>query len=220
MTAFEVVSFRRGPFWNLAYLLIDSETREAAIIDPAWDIHAILAEAAARELHVSTAILTHGHFDHAHGLDTLITRTGARIILHEAEVAEVRQDYAGPLEALDGAATLTLGSATLEILPTPGHSPGSLAIRARDDLFTGDTLMSGAIGRPGYEPGALSAFWQTVSTTLRDLPAHLTIRPGHDSGPTPTSTLALERARLPALTATTYEGFALAVAAATGRRRG
>lgn len=202
-----VVPFKHGPFWNFSYLLGCAETGEAAVIDPAWDVGAMLATAERRELRISTVILTHAHHDHAHGVEEVVARTGARVIAHEAETADLRRLYGGSITAMEDTAEERVGEATLRMVHTPGHSAGSICIRAEDQLFTGDTIHVGALGRPGPDGGAVEALWEVVRSVLQPMPGELLIRPGHDAGRHPAATLEDERRANRALTARTFEEF-------------
>lgn len=203
-----VLPFRHGPFWNFTYLLACAATGEAAVIDPAWDVAAVIDTATSRGLRISTVLLTHGHSDHSHGTEDLVRQTGAAVVAHAAELPELRRLYGGPVVEVAGDESLRLGEVPLRILHTPGHSQGSVSILAGGQLFTGDTLAVGAVGRPGPGSEAVEALWTTVDRVLRSLPGDTIIRPGHDAGPSPSSPLGEQLARVAALSATTFSDFA------------
>lgn len=213
-----VVPFRHGPFWNFTYLVACAATGEAAVIDPAWDVGAVINAATVRDLQVSTIILTHAHSDHSHGTADLVRQTGATVIAHTAELPELRRSYEGPVVELAGNETLALGEMPLSVLHTPGHTEGSISILAGGHLFTGDTLAVGAVGRAGPGPAAFEALWTTVDRVLRQLPGETIIRPGHDAGPTPSSPLGEERARVSAFGVTTFSEFTREIQRGAGWR--
>jgi glyoxylase-like metal-dependent hydrolase (beta-lactamase superfamily II) len=146
-----------------------------------------------------------------------VEHTGARVIAHEAEWTELRRHYTGPLVEMRESSAWLLGDVSLQLLHTPGHTFGSLSILASGQLFSGDTLSVGAVGRPEAAAGAIGALWQTVDGPLRALPGSTVIRPGHDSGPQPASTMEDERRSVPALTTDCFESFVFEMEAATGR---
>ena len=212
-----VVPFRHGPFWNFSYLLGDAASGEAAVIDPAWDVPAIVQAAAQRELRITTALLTHSHSDHAHGVAELVDLTGATVVTHRLELEGLRRTYTGEVVAVTSE-EWAIGGVPLRLLHTPGHTAGSIAILAGSHLFTGDTLNIGTIGSPGAEPGLIEALWDTVQATLKPLPDETTIHPGHDAGPTPTATLADQKARIVALKVESFAEFVREVERTTGLR--
>ncbi len=210
-----VAAFRHGPLWNFSYLIACEETREAAVIDPAWDVPAILEAAEQRGLHISMALLSHNHSDHANGLRDLVAATEARALAHAGDERGLRPHFERAHTFQSGEA-FELGDLALEALGSPGHTPGSVTFRIAGRIFTGDTLAVGSPGTPGPEAGALEALWEST-TILRSLPAGTLIHPGHDSGVTPQANLAAELERNPALRATSLEEFRAAVERATGR---
>ncbi len=212
-----VIPFRHGPFWNFSYLVACVETREAAVIDPAWDVASILGAAEASGFRITTTLLTHGHGDHAHETEALVAATGARVFAHSAEVPDVRRLYGGPLSDITGDEALRLGKLEMQIWHTPGHSAGSLMLLCEGRLFSGDTLLVGAAGRPGSEPDSVRRLWESIDLRIRPLPPETMVLPGHDSGPERFSTVGRELERVPALRAADFTGFVTALERATGR---
>lgn len=202
-----IVRLRLGPFWNVCYIVGDRAAGEAVVIDPAWDVAAITERATTAGFRITTAIVTHAHHDHAHGLTELTRTTGARVHVHERDAADLRESYTGPVHELRHDDRVPVGGHELRVLHTPGHTAGSVSLLAGEALFTGDTLMVGAVGRFAPDPDSTAAMWHTVSAVLGELPDTAVIHPGHDSGPRPLSTLAAERAANPALSARTIEQF-------------
>ena len=211
-----VEAFRRGPFWNFSYLLACQETREAIVIDPAWDVDAIVRAATARGFEIRHILLTHGHSDHVNGVIELLERTRARAFIHSAEASHLSGTEPGRLVTFSGDERMQLGEHWIHLEPSPGHSPGSTAIWTMGHLFSGDTLHVGGPGRPGNYPGAVTELWESVRALLEDRPETV-LHPGHDEGPAPTSTLGVERERSTALRAETPEAFAEELRRTTGR---
>jgi hydroxyacylglutathione hydrolase len=211
--ALEVVTFRRGPFWNFSYLLICTATAEAAVIDPAWDVSAILDAAKSRGARITTAVLTHCHTDHVNGLAELVAATGAVAFAHELEAADLKTHHAEAVEGLSGRERITVGEIELSVLHTPGHSPGSVSIIAEGRAFSGDTLLVGSAGRPG--PDGAETLWRSVRT-LANLPAGTIVHPGHDEGSLPAMAIGRLVEQVPALRAETLAGFLAALERTTG----
>jgi glyoxylase-like metal-dependent hydrolase (beta-lactamase superfamily II) len=210
-----VARFRHGPLWNFSYLLACAETREAAVIDPAWDTAAILEAAAQRDLRITTVLLTHSHSDHSNGVTALVEASGARVFVHAADEPELRAQHPAAT-TFAREESLTVGRIEVAAHHSPGHTPGSVTYSAGGRIFTGDTITIASPGTPGPEAGSVEVLWQST-LALAALPAATRIHPGHDSGPKPSATLEEERLRNPALLARTLEEFRSAVERATGR---
>jgi len=214
---FNVLQFKHGPFWNFTYLLWCDSTREAAIIDPAWDTPRVLAAAREADLHVRHVLLTHGHSDHAHGLRDVVRAFGARAYVHHGEAGELLPHFDSDTHRLEGGEVLHIGATPLSVLHTPGHSRGSLSFLAAGRLFTGDTLNVGLPGTPSSEPGAIEALWYSLRHVVGALPGETAVYPGHDAGPTPQSTLAKEFETNRGLRCATFDEFVTVIERATGR---
>ena len=201
-----------GPLQNFVYLIGSLETREVAVVDPAWDVPRILEAARSDEMRITTAIITHTHFDHVNGLQDLLKATDCKVVVHKKEAASVPIEK-GNLHPVEGDQEITVGNLKLTFLHTPGHTPGSQCIRAADRLIAGDTLFIGGCGRcdlPGGDPEAL---YRSL-TRLSRLDEGLVLHPGHNYAPQPTSTIKEEKGRNPFLKASSEEEFLHLVGAA------
>lgn len=202
-----VVQVRHGPLWNFSYLAGVPESGEAIVVDPGADVTALLDTAESLGLRITAAVATHFHRDHTAGLDALQQHTAARIWVHEADAAGLRDHYTGPIEPVVDGVAVALGNHRLSFWHTPGHTRGSQWLVLDGAVFTGDSLMVGIAGRPGHEEHAAYLHWRTLAERLPRLPEHARIYPGHDYGRTPWSTVAAEREGNPSLTAATFEDF-------------
>ena len=194
-----------GPLQNFVYLIGSLETREAAVVDPAWDVPRILQTALADEMRITTAIITHTHFDHINGLTDLLKATDAQVVVHKREAPSVPVERSN-LREVEGGQEITLGPLKLSFLHTPGHTPGSQCITVGDRLIAGDTLFIGGCGRcdlPGGDPEAL---YQSL-TRLSRLDERMILHPGQNYAAQPTSTLAEERSHNPFLKTKSASGF-------------
>lgn len=180
------------------YIVNDTETREAVIIDPGDNAKQILERVRADSLAVRTIFLTHGHFDHILALEEARRATGAKVVIHEADAAFLRdKSLSGPFRGISppvteadiltrGGEVSPLGGCVFEILHTPGHTPGSICLRVKTPggekdgvLFTGDTLFEDDCGRcdlPGGDYGAMLSSLRR----LAELEGDYFVYPGHD----------------------------------------
>jgi glyoxylase-like metal-dependent hydrolase (beta-lactamase superfamily II) len=173
---------------NFCYLVGCEQTRQAMVIDPGSDIERIVSEAEKENLEIVTILNTHGHGDHTAGNAGLKARTGARVIIHELD----RNGYPGADVLLGNEKTLQLGDITFDVIHTPGHTPGGISLHAQGNLFTGDTLFVGDSGRTDLSGGDRPTLGKSIRR-LMELPDHTVVWPGHNYGPTPSSTLGWEK---------------------------
>lgn len=192
-----------GPLQCNCYIVGDPETREAVVIDPGDDADRLAASLAARELTVTAIVATHAHFDHIVAAERLRELTGAPFYLHAEDkpilawMQESGRLFLGmdlpPPPEVDTEARegdrLTAGSVALEVVHTPGHSPGSISLVTDSAVFSGDTLFAGSIGRTDLPGGDMRALLDAVREKLFRLDAELPVYPGHG----PATTLGAER---------------------------
>lgn len=173
---------------NFSYLIGCENTRQALVIDPGSDVDQIVSVAEKEDLNIVTIVNTHGHGDHTAGNAALKSRTGARVIIHESD----GDRYPGADILLSNEKTLQLGDITLDVIHTPGHTPGGICLHAQGNLFTGDTLFVGDSGRTDLAGGDRSTLGKSIRR-LMELPEETVVWPGHDYGPTRSSTLGWEK---------------------------
>ncbi|MDH5298955.1 MAG: MBL fold metallo-hydrolase, partial [Desulfobulbaceae bacterium] len=194
------------------YLVSCPATGEAAIIDPGGDEERLLKELQRRRLTLRYLINTHGHPDHTLGNARLKAATGAAIIMHRDDARwiatpEARAAFAymglpfspPPDRTVIDGDMLPLGTLSLRVIHTPGHSPGSICLLAGGNLFTGDSLFVGAAGRVDLPGGSFPVLIDTLAAKIATLPDETVVWPGHDYGETPTSTVGREKQENPYL---------------------
>jgi hydroxyacylglutathione hydrolase len=202
------------PFEVNTYLVVCPETGQAAVIDPAGQPERILALANAVGARVVLILDTHGHADHVQANAVLKAACGAPVCMHVDDDSffgdpQIREEIerelglpsAPPADRLlaDGE-VLTLGKLKIEVLHTPGHTPGSVCFRIGGNLFTGDTLFVGDVGRTDLVGGSLNRLIDSLARKIIQLPPETVVWPGHDYGETPTSTIGRERVENPYIT--------------------
>ena len=182
-----------GPMANFVYLIADGETKECAVVDPAWDVPAILRAVEQEGLKLARVLVTHNHPDHINGVAELLASADVPVHVHgeDAFALKAVQENLRPARSGD---KVRLGKLELTFLHTPGHTAGSQCFLVEDRVVTGDTLFIGACGRvdlPGSDPEKM---YQSLKR-LSQLPAKTLILPGHDYGEVPTATVEEERRR-------------------------
>lgn len=183
----KIKSLQLGDMQNLVYLIEDPGTPRAAVVDPAWDVAAILE--AAGDADITDVLVTHWHEDHMNGVDELVEATGARVHLLAAEADYWSVDSDTLVRHSDGDC-VRLGDITIRILHTPGHSPGSACFHADGTLFTGDTLFVYGCGRCDLPGGDARAMHHSLRRLLDCLPMDTVLYPGHDYADKAVTTLA------------------------------
>lgn len=176
-----------GGMQNFSYILEDEETEEAIIIDPSWDLENIEQAINRNDLKIKYIVNTHHHFDHTLGNEAIAKLTGAKIIQHEA--SELKHD----LTVTDGD-KITFGDSELSIIHTPGHSKDGICLVGDGKIFSGDTLFVGNCGRVDLPGGSSKELYRSLFEIISNLDDNLVLYPGHNYGPTPTSTLGKEKA--------------------------
>ena len=188
------------------YVVACPETKEALVIDPAGDEEAIVQSAEDRGLALKYIVNTHGHADHTCGNGRVQELTGAKIILHTLDEqmfntpeghAMARQwgfALSPPADILvEDGDRITIGHVSLEVIHTPGHSPGGICLYAPGHVFTGDTLFVSGIGRTDLPGASMHQFMKAIKERLMTLPGDTVVWPGHNYGPRPSSTIEIEK---------------------------
>jgi hydroxyacylglutathione hydrolase len=191
----EIVSFTLGPAQTNAYLVADSETKEAAVIDPAWDGHLILAEAQKRGWRIAHLWYTHAHFDHIGGAAAIADALNPLplVALHPNDHVLWRAGGGGamfgfnidpgPEPTIDfiQGQVLRLGSVEFDVRFTPGHTPGHciLYVPASNVCFCGDLILAGSVGRTDFPGGSWDQLMESIKTQVFTMPDETRLLSGH-----------------------------------------
>ena len=203
-----------GPFQVMTYLVACPHTREAVIIDPAGEEDKILAFIQTQGVTVKYILNTHGHSDHVLGNPKLKEVLNVPVCMHEAddrffsdqEVREKSSKELGlpPPDPVDirlkDEDILEVGTLNIKVIHTPGHTPGSVCYLVNGNLFCGDTLFVGAVGRTDLIGGSLETLLESLAKRVIVLSKETIVWPGHDYGDTPTSTIGREMEENPYIT--------------------
>lgn len=179
---------------NFVYLIADKATGECVVVDPAWDIQGIADRVQAEGLRLTGALVTHYHPDHVggsifglriEGLAKLMEIAPCPVHVHKLEADGVRKVTGlseTDLVRHEGNDKVTVGSVEIELLHTPGHTPGSQCFRLGDALVSGDTLFLQGCGRVDLPGGSREEMERTLTERLARLPDELMLFPGHAYG--------------------------------------
>ncbi|MCX8007059.1 MAG: MBL fold metallo-hydrolase [Coriobacteriia bacterium] len=179
--------------------LISGDGRHLVVVDPAGESMRLLGVIGERI--VEAVVLTHGHFAHIGAAAAVAAQTGALLAVHELDADAITSAdrnggriFGFEVEAPAADRRLVEGDAVeaagvrLEVLHTPGHTPGSLCLLAEGHLFSGDTLFAGSIGRTDFPGGDARAMSRSIAR-LAALPDDTVVHPGHG----PDTTIGRER---------------------------
>lgn len=185
---YRIHALELGPMANFVYLIEDLASRRAAVVDPAWEVPEILRLARERGVTISDVLLTHSHHDHINGIEALLRDCDAQLHLLKAEA----QFWGHGLDLPTlhhGGDRIALGETEIDVLHTPGHTPGSACYRLGADLITGDTLFVYGCGRCDLRGGDPEQMFWTLKALREKVPDETLIRPGHNYSVAETSTL-------------------------------
>jgi len=180
-----------GPMANFLYLIGDKNAGVCAVVDPAWDIRAVLDAAGVDGMRVTAGLLTHTHFDHAHGVEDLIKLTQCKIYVHEREAKYLKEFQPHLIETREGM-TIKIGDVEILVLHTPGHTEGGQCFLVDGILISGDTLFPGACGRCDL-PGGNEEVLRKSLKRLAGLDERIKVYSGHAYGAESSSTIGDEK---------------------------
>ena len=196
-----------GPMGNCLYIVADEATSKAFIVDPAWDPIGLIDRVESEGMTVEGVLLTHTHPDHMGGdifgqsipglkeMDQDPRGRELDIWVHSAEASRVTSVAGIPesrLRVLEDGHSVALGDQAIEVLHTPGHSPGCVCFLSGDQMIAGDTLFVQGCGRVDLPGSDIDAMYHSLQR-LAQLPENVRFYPGHNYGPAPSSTIGEER---------------------------
>ena len=180
-----------GAYQTNCYILWGEESQACIVIDPGYEPDTVLLQAKKLGKTIEAILLTHGHFDHVGGVKEIAAQTDCKVYLCAEDLAMPHRFTAGPLYYTDTYGegdTLSLAGLTLQVLHTPGHTPGSVCLVCEDKMFSGDTLFQDSCGRTDLPGGSFAQIMQSLRK-LRALEGNYEVYPGHG----PSTTLEEEK---------------------------
>ncbi|MBZ0170621.1 Beta-lactamase-like protein [Candidatus Methylomirabilis lanthanidiphila] len=178
-----------GDMANYVYLIGSTRTKEAAVIDPAWEIDRIVELAEADGMRLTHILVTHTHPDHVggklfnlqiQGVAELLDRIDAQVVVHKAEADHLTPLAGSNIRQVDHGDTLNVGDVAVTMIHTPGHTPGSQCFLIRDRLITGDTLFIGSCGRVDLPGSSPEQMYDSLINRVMRLDDTTVVLPGHN----------------------------------------
>ncbi|MFW5908060.1 MAG: MBL fold metallo-hydrolase [Desulfosalsimonas sp.] len=195
---------------NFSYIIADPATQTCAVIDPAFGPRKILQEAEKQGYTVTHVINTHAHMDHTSGNSEILGATGARLCIHRDDAQQLKKLLSKAVSRIMGGKgspepdcllsdedILKIGEIEISVIHTPGHTPGSICLYVSGHVFTGDTLFVEAVGRTDLPGGSFDQLMASINNKLYCLADETIVWPGHDYGPSPSSTIGKEKQNNP-----------------------
>ena len=180
-----------GEFQANCYIVAD-ENKNGIVVDPGGEAEEILATIARNKLRIFYIVATHAHIDHIACLEEVRKFTGARFLLHPDEISFLENPdlnlssllqnprrFSPPDRLVRNKDKIIAGDIELEVIHTPGHTPGSICLRKDDIIFTGDTIFYRGVGRTDFPGGDFDLLRKSIKERIFSLPENTKIFPGH-----------------------------------------
>lgn len=193
MDELSLQTFIGGPLFNNCYLILDRSSKKAILIDTPWDSGEVIKLIKDQNIEIVFTLLTHAHFDHIVGLDSFnnpfyVHQQDVPLLkdpnfngsfLFGSEIAvEKEPNFYGP------GVDLVFAGHKIEVIHTPGHTPGSVSLKLDNWLFTGDTLFFDSVGRTDVPLGSSEKIISSINEKIMILPDQVKVFPGHGDSTT------------------------------------
>ncbi|MBD7915019.1 MBL fold metallo-hydrolase [Clostridium sp. Sa3CUN1] len=197
-----IKTYPLGSLQTNCYLAIDDTTNKAAIIDPGANAQYLIKEIDSLGIEIDKILLTHCHFDHNGAVVELKDKYSVDVYLNKAEEEYMEIDSSGIFGKLpkfykyiNEDEEIKVGNLVFKTIFTPGHTKGGTCYLVEDNVFTGDTLFNGSIGRTDFLGGSYNEIIDSIENKLMVLDNNVNVYPGHG----PKSTIIYERMKNPFL---------------------
>ena len=209
-----------GPMQNYVYLIGSTETRKAAVVDAAWDIDEILGIAAQDEMEITHGLVTHTHPDHVGGgfagmdiagATELLEKCKAKVVVHKAEAEFIKGLSSSDMIKTDHGDKVDVGGLEIQLMHTPGHTPGSQCFLVDNRIVSGDTLFIDACGRVDFPGGNPEQMYYSLTQKLMALPDDMILFPGHNYAPLKHATMGEQKKTNPYLKFSSLKQFLAAM---------
>lgn len=193
----KIIKMEVGIFAVNCYIVFSDRTKEGLVVDPGGDAKRILKGIDEYDLDIKSIVLTHGHGDHIGGVLELKEELGVDVLVHEADLIML-QDASRNMSAnmpmgavefkpdrlLKDGDIIEVGDLQIEVIHTPGHTPGCISLKIGQHLLSGDTLFKGSIGRTDFEGGSYEQIIKSIKERLLVLDDNTLVLPGHGENTT------------------------------------
>jgi hydroxyacylglutathione hydrolase len=209
-----------GPMQNYVYLIGSTETRQVAVVDAAWEIDTILKIAKQDEMEITHAFVTHTHPDHVgggfagmeiDGVTELLEKCKAKVVVHKAEAEFLKGLSTSDLIKTDSGDKIVVGGIEIELMHTPGHTPGSQCFLVEGRVVSGDTMFVDACGRVDFPGGNAEQMYYSLTQKLMALPDDTILFPGHNYAPLKQATIGEQKKTNPYLRFSSLKQFLAAM---------
>jgi hydroxyacylglutathione hydrolase len=209
-----------GPMQNYVYLIGSTETHKAAVVDAAWEVDTILKIAKQDEMEITHAFVTHTHPDHVgggfagmeiDGVTELLEKCKAKVVVHKAEAEFIKGLSSSDMIKTDNADKVDVGGVEVQLMHTPGHTPGSQCFLIDNRVVSGDTLFIDACGRVDFPGGNPEQMYYSLTQKLMALPDDMILFPGHNYAPMKHATMGEQKKTNPYLKFSSLKQFLAAM---------
>jgi glyoxylase-like metal-dependent hydrolase (beta-lactamase superfamily II) len=178
-----------GPMKNYVYLIGSTETHKAAVVDAAWEIDSILKIATQDDMEITHALVTHTHPDHVGGgfsgmeiagVTELLEKCKLKVVVHKAEAEFIKGLSPSDMIKSDNGDKINVGGIEIELMHTPGHTPGSQCFLVDGRVVSGDTMFIDACGRVDFPGGNPEQMYYSLTQKMAALPDDTILFPGHN----------------------------------------
>ena len=179
----ELTKLTLGLYQTNCYIVRKEGSTHCCIIDPGYEAATILRKVEALGLEVEAILLTHGHFDHVGAVAEIAAETDCAVYISAADLSLPPMITGGKLyytHTYPAGGSVAAAGLTFRVIPTPGHTPGSVCLTCEDVMFSGDTLFCGSCGRTDLPGGDHRQILASLGT-LAALPGNYRVYPGHGS---------------------------------------
>ena len=189
-----IETFIVGMYETNCYIIYDEKNLEACIIDPGDEAKRLIKFIDSKNLVLNSIVLTHYHYDHIVAVEELKKKYGSQIYCHKKEVeglkdAHINGSIIGKKKAIEITSdkllsdgnVISIGQIDLEVIHTPGHTPGGICLKVKDKniIFTGDTIFSDDLGRTDLIGGSEEVLKKTITNKVSKWQDNIIIYPGH-----------------------------------------